>query len=147
MAIKEVAYWLIPLFFLFIGASIFYFDMFPQAKEKIMWVYDTFVPEISIGDNELHAGTTEFAPSQRHEMDSLKATLLSLASDRAGKNCFAAFTGFQEDLGTDASTASIQFDYNHETDSTRVTIKKSGQVIHSQFNVPKLKPCVIAGWS
>lgn len=152
MALDRPAWnYILPLVFLLIIGFIFYFDdgnsLYGKAKSTVSTLYDTFVPEISVGENELTPRITDFTPVQQQELQSLKNTLTALASEKSGKNCFASFAGFQEDLGDESKTASIWFDYNSETKSTRVTVYKAKEDVYGQFEIPTLKPCVIAGWS
>ena len=103
-----------------------------------------YLPDVSVGLDELSAERVALPAGIQKEVTSLKETLQKMAaSDKA--NCFAKFNGFQSELGNDDATISLSFVYDQASDSTRVAVNKEKSIRSDVFEVNGMKPCVIAG--
>lgn len=116
---------------------------FQQLKDVVDGA-KKFLPDITVGLDELSADETSLSNTLLREATALQDTLLAMAkSDKT--NCFQSFGGFSQELGEDETTAVFSFTYNPAKNSTQVTINEKKAVIYNKFDVPKMKPCVIAG--
>ena len=145
---KPIWNYVLPLIALFVlGILWFWSDgsLFQGAKDAFDFAADHFVPDITIGERSLKAGITTLEGSTLESADSLKATLTALSDPKAGKNCFARYAPLTTDMGDNAGTALFQFNYDETHDLTNVIIWKRKDVVASKFDVPRMKPCIIAG--
>ncbi len=145
---KPIWNYVLPLIAFFVLGSMWYLgdgSLFEGAKQAFEFAYENYVPDITVGERSLKSGKTTLEGSTLESADSLKATLTALSDPKTGKNCFARYAPFTTDMGDNAGTAMFQFDYDDTHDLTHVIIWKRKDVVASKFDVPKMKPCVIAG--
>ena len=145
---KPIWNYLLPLIVFFILASMWYRgdgSLFQGVKDTFGFLYETFVPDVSVGERSLKAASTAVAGEVLDTGSSLKKVLESLASEKSGKNCFTKYAPLTTDLGDDTGSASFLFNYDETHDQTHVVVYKHKDVVASQFDVKGLRLCVIAG--
>ena len=142
---KKIIFYLIPLIVLIIMSLIYWGPegSYQQLKDVVSGVKE-YTPDITVGLDELAAGETTLPSHLLREATALQNTLLAMAKSNK-TNCFQSFGGFSQELGEDETTASFLFTYNPAGNSTQVVIHEKKKVIYNKFDVPGMKPCVIAG--
>ncbi|MFA6461508.1 MAG: hypothetical protein WCV90_04515 [Candidatus Woesearchaeota archaeon] len=108
---------------------------------ETLWNY---TPNMSIGLKELNSSTTFLPEGAQQEAKALPRVLKMMAKPH-NKNCFSFVDGgFSTDLSSEEAT-SPEFLFEIVGNKTKVTIFSQKSVIHSNFDVPGMVPCVIAG--
>jgi len=111
-----------------------------DAAEKL-WNY---TPNMSVGIKEMQASTPLLYEGAQQEAKVLQQVLKRMALPK-NKNCFDYLPGgFAADLGPEEAKSAI-FSFEESAGGTQVIIYSEKNVVYTSFNVPNIKPCVIAG--
>ncbi|MDO8656072.1 MAG: hypothetical protein Q7K45_02435 [Nanoarchaeota archaeon] len=106
----------------------------------------SYLPEIGIGAEQVHAGEISIPSEHRQSLVSLQAAIQKVLYSEK-RNCFTPYQPFSE-LGEKGTT--IDFEYDAAKMETKVVIRR-GKINQQQeatdetFNIIGMKPCVIAG--
>ena len=147
--LQKIVLYLIPIVAL-IFLIFVYYGGDEAAFNKLVNIADDakdYIPNITIGADKLGSGQTILPQLQKQQVDSLKRAINSMLTSEH-KTCFANYNGFSE-LGEKGVT--ITMTYNAAEDKTIFTFlgAAGGQQLltGSTFEIPGMKPCVIAGSS
>ncbi len=143
--LEKLGFWIIPLVALIIIAMVYWGPegLYENMKELGQTV-SGYVPNVSIGMNELNASGVAIPSQQVEDVGELKSAIDSMLSSNK-KNCFGSFGGFESDIGESGKSTVINIYYNNDPQSMKIIISNQNGQVYKIFNFNNTRPCVIAG--
>ncbi|MBU0459518.1 MAG: hypothetical protein KJ597_03780 [Nanoarchaeota archaeon] len=146
VALSKIVLYLIPIIALVLLGWYYYGSEGGFSKlESTVETVEGYVPNISLGQDELAGGRVEIDAEHREAILRLNETI-NLMLHGTETNCFVNYSGFPE---LDEDGTSLTLTYNSAEDKTTVAITGgaggSQTVTDLELEFEGMQPCVIAG--
>ncbi len=143
--LEKLGFWIIPLVALIIIALVYWGpEGFYQNMKELGDTVSGYVPNVSIGMNELNASAVALPAGQAGEISALKSMITKML-DSPDNNCFGDFGGFKSDLGNGDKTTTITFYYDNTPQMTKMKVVNGIGNVYAIYNFSGMRPCIIAG--
>lgn len=144
--LEKLGFWIIPLVALIIIAMVYWGPSgFYQDMKELGQTVSGYVPNVSIGMNELNASGVAIPANQIGEISGLDRAIKNMLASN-NTNCFyTEWGGLKSDIGEGGKSTVINIYYDNNAQAMKIIVANKNGQVYKIFNFNNTRPCVIAG--